>query len=159
MNVNNQATRVAIILVVFVLGIAAIAVFSGNKKADSNKDNTSSKIQKKSTSKKSESTTVKKTSYTYVAQPGDSYTLFARKAVQSYTRATGQKLSHAQIIYAETVLTQAAGSPVLNVGQKESFVESSLKSIIAKAGKLTDSQKALWDVYAQQANFDTSHVG
>ncbi len=97
--------------------------------------------------------------YTYTAQPGDSYSLMARKAIQTYGINNKVNLSEAQIIFAETNITQAAGSPVLTQGQKIEIKESTVKEWVEKAGSLSDAQKAAWDVYAQQANFNTDKVG
>lgn len=99
------------------------------------------------------------TTYTYVAQPGDSYSLIARKAIQTYGIINKVKLSNAQIIYAETLLTQEAGSPLLIEGQKVTIKESTIKSWVEKAQKLSDEEKAAWNVYAQGANFNTDNVG
>jgi hypothetical protein len=44
--------------------------------------------------------------YSYVAQSGDSYSLMARKAVQTYGLTSQTNLSQAQIIFAETSRTQ-----------------------------------------------------
>jgi hypothetical protein len=99
------------------------------------------------------------TVYHYVAQPGDSYSLIARKAVQTYGIVSKTKLSPAQIIFAETHITQAAGSPSLSVGQKVDVKESTVKSWVEKASKLSASEKAAWNVYAQGVNFNTDNVG
>lgn len=98
-------------------------------------------------------------SYEYTAQPGDSYTLMARKAIQTYGITSKTNLSQSQIIYAETLLTQEAGLPQLNVGQKVSIKESTVKSWVEKATKLTDAQKTAWDAYTAGVNFNTNDVG
>ena len=104
-------------------------------------------------------TTSSSSAYNYVAQPGDSYSLMARKAVQDYSKSNKSNLNQAQIIYAETTLTQAAGSPFLNEGQKVSIKKSDVKSAVDKAKKLTSAQIAAWNEYAVGADFDTSQVG
>lgn len=111
--------------------------------------------EKESTSQ----TTSKSNSYNYVAQPGDSYSLMARKAVQDYSKSNKSNLNQAQIIYAETTLTQAAGSPFLTEGQKVSIKKSDVKSAVDKAKKLSSAQITAWNEYAAGADFDTSHVG
>lgn len=98
-------------------------------------------------------------SYTYVAQKGDSYTLLARKAVQTYGITQKVNLTEGQIIFAETNLTKEAGSPKLGVGQEVTVNQDAVKSWVEKAGQLTDAQKAAWDYYAQFANFNTNAVG
>jgi hypothetical protein len=97
--------------------------------------------------------------YSYVAQPGDSYSLMSRKAVQTYGLKNKVNLSQAQIIYTETHLTQSAGSHDLNVGEKVSITESTIKSWVDKAQKLSDADEAAWNYYVQFANFNTNSVG
>jgi cytoskeletal protein RodZ len=83
--------------------------------------------------------------FDYVAQPGDSYSLMARKAVQ--------------IIFVETNLTLAAGSPVLNLGQQVSIDGNLVSEWIEKAQALTEEQQAEWQPYVDRANFNTNSVG
>lgn len=103
--------------------------------------------------------TTQTSNFNYVAQPGDSYSLMARKAIQTYGITNKVNLSNAQIIFAETNLTQAAGSPVLVKGQKVEIKQADVKNWIEKAQKLTKEQQAAWDVYAKNANFNTNNVG
>lgn len=98
-------------------------------------------------------------SFNYVAQPGDSFSLMARKAIQTYGINNKVNLSEAQIIFAETNITQTAGSPVLAQGQKVEINETTVKDWVEKAKSLTAEQQAAWDVYAKQANFNTNKVG
>ena len=98
-------------------------------------------------------------SYSYVAQPGDSYTKLARKAVQTYGAKYSVDISQAGIIFAETNLSQQAGSPQLNISQKVDIKESVVKDWVDKATRLSDAQKAAWGHYIQFVNFDTSQVG
>lgn len=97
--------------------------------------------------------------YNYTAQSGDSYTKIARKAVQTYGLRNKVNLSGAQIIFAETNLTQEASSPLLNLGQNVSVEEAKVKSWVEKAQKLTDSEKAAWDYYVQFVDFNTNAIG
>lgn len=97
--------------------------------------------------------------YSYVAQPGDSYTLMARKAVQTYGLKHDVKLSEAGILYAETHLTQQAGLPQLEIGQRVEISEAALAEWANLAQKLTEGQLASWGYYAQFANFNTDSVG
>lgn len=98
-------------------------------------------------------------SYDYVAQPGDSYSVLARKAVQTYGIENKVNLSQAQIIAAETWLTQAANSPILAEGQKVSIVKADVKKFVEQAQKLTAAQQALWQPYTVGVNFNTSNNG
>lgn len=97
--------------------------------------------------------------YKYVAQSGDSYTLMARKAIQTYGIKNKVKLSRAKIIAAETWMTQEAASPYLNLSQGVELKEASVKSYVEKAQKLTADQEAAWGAYVSGANFNTSAVG
>lgn len=98
-------------------------------------------------------------SYAYVAQPNDTYSQMARKAIQTYGINHEVSLSNAQIIYAETLMTQEAGSPVLNDGQEVSIDEATVQSWVEKAGDLTDSQKSAWEAYTVGVDFNTDNIG
>lgn len=97
--------------------------------------------------------------YVYTAQPGDSYTTMARKAIQTYGVRTDTKLTHAQIVAAETFLTQAARSPELLVGQKVTFKTDVVKMHIDKARKLDATAVTAWQMYVPCVDFETGHVG
>jgi len=98
-------------------------------------------------------------SYDYIAQPGDSYSLMARKAAQTYGIETSTNLSGAQIIFVETNLTKAVKSPRLNLGEKVSISRQLVSEWSEKAKSLTETQQAAWQVYANYANFNTNAVG
>ena len=98
-------------------------------------------------------------SYSYIAQPGDSYTKMARKAIQTYGKKAKVNISQAGIIFAETNLTIQAGSPILEISQKVEFKESVVKSWVEKALKLTDAEKSAWNYYVQFVNFNTDKIG
>ena len=97
--------------------------------------------------------------FDYVAQPNDSYSLMARKAVQTYGINNSVNLSGAQIIFVETNLTLVAGSPVLSLGQQVSIDGKLVSEWVTKAQALTEKQQALWQLYANSANFNTDTVG
>jgi hypothetical protein len=97
--------------------------------------------------------------YKYVAQPGDSYSKIARKAVQTYVKKNKLKFSNAKVIAAETWLTQDAGSPSLNRGQSIEVKENTVKTFVDKAQKLTSAAEARWNVYTVGVNFNTNAVG
>lgn len=101
----------------------------------------------------------KTATYSYVAQPGDSYSKIARKAVQTYGIKNEVDLSRSRILYAETNLTQAADSPQLIQGQKVEIPEATVKNWVDKAKDLKNDQAAKWDKYAVGVNFDTNNVG
>lgn len=97
--------------------------------------------------------------YSYVAQPGDTYTYMARKAVQTYGKKANVQLSLAQIVFAETNLTQQAGSPHVQSGQKVEVSEETVKQWVEKAKLLTAAESAAWNYYVQFVDFNTDHVG
>ena len=97
--------------------------------------------------------------YHYTAQPGDSYTKIARKAVQTYGIVEDVSLSQAQIIFAETVLTQRANEPLLNVGQEVSIGEELIAETVKNAEELSDEAEAAWEGYVASVDFNTDSVG
>lgn len=97
--------------------------------------------------------------YSYTAQEGDTYSQIARKAVQTHGIRENVKLTPAEIIFTETNLTQQAGSPVLEVGQKVTLEKSSIKEWAKKAEKLTDKEQAAWQVYVPYVDFNTDAIG
>lgn len=97
--------------------------------------------------------------YNYVAQAGDSYTVMARKAAQTYGKKYSVNLSLAQIVYIETKLTQAAGSPYLNQGDAIGIAEATIKQWVDKAQALGADEQAAWNYYVQFVDFNTDGVG
>lgn len=97
--------------------------------------------------------------YKYVAQPGDSYTKMARKAVQTYGIKHNVKLTLAGIVFAETNMTKEAGSPQINAGQQVEISEDTVKIWTDQAQKLTAGQQTAWSHYVQFVDFNTDHVG
>lgn len=103
--------------------------------------------------------TTTKNPYAYTAREGDSYSVLARKAVQTYGILNHVKLSPAQIVAAETFLTSQAGFPELNVGQAVTFNQADVKAAIKQAQALTPAQLAAWQVYVPYVDFDTRDNG
>lgn len=97
--------------------------------------------------------------FVYKAQTGDSYTKIARKAVQTYGINNNVNLSEAQIVFAETSITMAAGSPELEVGQEVKLSNDSVKKYVEAAQKLSKSEQAAWNVYVPYVDFNTNSVG
>lgn len=97
--------------------------------------------------------------YDYTTKADDSYSVLARKAIQTYGINHKVNLAGSQIIFAETGMTQEAGSPELAVGQKVSISESTVKAWIEKAQKLSDTEKQAWNYYVQFVNFNTNSNG
>lgn len=97
--------------------------------------------------------------YTYTAKSGDSYTVLARKAVQTYGINNSVNLTPAEIIFVETNLTQAAGEPLLDVGEDVTVDGNLVAEWVKKAQELTEAQEALWQQYVSGVDFDTSNNG
>lgn len=97
--------------------------------------------------------------YNYVAQPGDSYTLMARKATQTFGITEDVSLSKAQIIFTETNLTQAAGSPLLNLDEKVEIDKGLVSEWVERAQELSEDEEAAWSTYAEGIDFNTDSVG
>jgi hypothetical protein len=97
--------------------------------------------------------------YSYTAQPGDSYSLMARKAVQTYGKKYKVNLSGAKILFAEAHLALAAGMPYLDLDQKVEMPESLVKQWVDSAQKLSPTEEAAWNYYTQFVDFNTNRVG
>lgn len=97
--------------------------------------------------------------YTYSAQAGDTYTQIARKAIQTYGLENNLTLTPAEIIFAETNLTQEAGAEELAIGQEVSVSGELVKKWIDTAGQLSEAEQATWDVYVSFVDFNTDRVG
>lgn len=97
--------------------------------------------------------------YSYTAQPRDSYTKMARKAVQTYGIVNKVNLSQAGIVFAETNLTLAAGSPELAEGQKVELKVEDVHQWVDKAQNLSDAKEKAWSAYVRFVNFNTNNVG
>ena len=97
--------------------------------------------------------------YEYIAQPGDSYSKMARKAAQTYGLKYKKDLGVARIIYIETNMTNAAGSPFLKLGEKVEIKESNIKLWVQKSMKLSAQDLIAWGSYAPYINFNTDNVG
>lgn len=97
--------------------------------------------------------------YSFVAQPGDSYSLMARKAVQIYGIETDTQIGGAGVLFAETNLTNSAGGPLLNEGQTVTISKASVKEWFDKAAKLSAEEKANWAYYIPFVDFNTNSVG
>lgn len=90
-------------------------------------------------------------SYTFVAQPGDAYCLFARSAISDYNKANNLNLTGAQRIAAETFIISDAGFPRLTIGQQVTFSHDTIKNAVDKAMSLSPSQLDNWQPYADLA--------
>lgn len=64
--------------------------------------------------------------FTFVAQPGDSYTLLARQAIASYLDQNQISATNQQKLIAEINLTNSAGAPYLEIGDQISIQSSDI---------------------------------
>lgn len=148
--------KLSAIVLVFALSIAAAAVLQPKATAhETGKPHEEQIAQAQTNNQPTPAGVV----YSYISQPGDSYTLMARKAVQTYGLKNKVNLSQAKILFAETNLTLKAGSPSLAVGQKVNISENDVKEWADKATKLTAAQEAAWNAYNVGVNFNTNAVG
>lgn len=155
MNIKLSATPIAVIVTLIIATVAvSLAVLTSPASAHEGHEHEEEVVTQAADKK-----TTSDTTYKYVAQAGDSYSKLARKAVQTYGLKHKVNLAGSQIVYAETHLTQEAGSPLLNLGQEVSVSEKTVKSWVEKAQKLSDADKANWNAYTSDVNFNTNAVG
>lgn len=140
----------AIIVIVASLAFGGLLFYSANK--PSGTANPEIKISDANNGEQSKSQATPN-DYSYTAQPGDSYTLLARKAVQSYTKTLSMNIPKARIIAAETILTQNAGSPELEVGQKVTLKKSDISKAVQKTKTLSPEELAAWETYVPYVQF------
>lgn len=155
--------RPIIILALLVVGIAAVvginALVSDNDEPANPGEQTTQEQAQSENNDEDEQESATATEYKYTAQAGDSYTEIARKAVQAYNTAKQANITEAAIVFAETNLTQAAGSPLLEIGQAVEIKETDLVAIVERAKNLTAAQAAAWSKYVRFVNFNTDKVG
>ncbi len=137
--------------------LAAIPFAAGvyTEQASAQQQNNQSQEQQEESKEENEQSD----NYKYTAQTDDSYSLMARKAIQTYGINNNVNLSQAQIIYAETMLTQEAGSPELIEGQSVNIQQTTVKNWIEKAQKLSEADEAAWNEYTAGVDFNTDNVG
>lgn len=154
MQTQTKKRNIATMIAMSVVSLMAVAVVANGQTYAQDTEATTTQEKTTTTAQPAKPTT-----YDFVAKPGDSYTVMARKSVQTQANKDKLKLSNEQIVFAETNLTLLAGSPSLEVGQEVKIDRATVKSWVEKATKLTDEQKAAWTPYTVNVNFDTSNVG
>lgn len=153
MNIRTITAVPTVIVLSVILAVLLITVLHTPASAHSDTEDHQQAAATKEDDKKSTA------NYNYVAQPGDSYSKIARKAIQTYGIKNKVSLSQGRILYAETNLTQEAGSPSLLQGQKVEIKESTVKNWVDKAKALSQNQAAQWNAYLAGVNFNTNAVG
>ena len=87
--------------------------------------------------------------YEYVAGTGESYTALARRSVAKLDA----KLTLAERVAAETKLSEEAGMPSLEIGQRVSLKKDDISAALKWAKGLTAEEKAAWQYYADQVSW------
>jgi flagellar biosynthesis component FlhA len=77
--------------------------------------------------------------HTFTAAAGDSFTGFARTAIAEYATTEKLQLSDAQKLAAEVSLVNAAGAPLLEVGQKVEIAPEKVVAALEVAGVVATS--------------------
>ena len=142
-----------------------VAASQDEKKADdtasdkSNPKQDTDKSDEDAKQKEEDSAEDTNDTYAYTAQPGDSYSVLARKAVQTYGLVNNVKLSLAEILAAEAKLTTDASAEYLNEAQSVNISQSDVKAAIDHAQGLSDDEEAAWAEYVPYVDFDTRKNG
>jgi len=114
------------------------------KTETANKANT---VEQKDTAKKDDSNTqpaakeqqpeakvTPQDSYAYTAKSGDSYTALARDGIAQYAKAKKIEVTAAQQLQAEVELVNAAGAPLLDIGQTVGITKDAVAQALQTAG-------------------------
>ena len=73
-------------------------------------------------------------SYAYTAKSGDSYTALARDAIAQYAKAKKIDMTAGQLLRTEVELVNAAGAPLLEIGQSVSITRDAVAQALQTAG-------------------------
>lgn len=73
-------------------------------------------------------------SYAYTVKSGDSYTALARDAIAQYAKTMKIEVTAVQQLQAEVELVNAAGAPLLDIGQRVSITEDAVAQALRAAG-------------------------
>ncbi len=116
-------------------------------KTEPQKTDTADKVDQKDTVKKDDSNAQPVTkeeqpetkvtpqdSYAYTAKSGDSYTALARDAIAQYAKAKKIDTTAEQLLRAEVELANAAGAPLLEIGQSVSITKDAVAQALQIAG-------------------------
>ena len=122
---------------------------SGEKKEDEKTDEESKKDEKSDESSDAKQEDKDNTSssasssgaqaHVFTAVAGDSFTGFARTAIAEYATTEKLQLSDAQKLTAEVSLVNAAGAPLLEVGQKVEITPEKVVAALEVAGVVATS--------------------
>lgn len=98
------------------------------------------------------------TAYEYVARPGDSLSILARKSLQLYAKAKNIELSPATTMYCENNVATRLGNRRLEINERVSIPFDLLQQYIVSSRSLNAGQLAAWDNYARNTSFDLSDL-
>jgi hypothetical protein len=94
------------------------------------------------TPEKSPEKTASAGEHTFTAAAGDSYTGFARQAVDEYADAHNLQLTDAERLDAEVALANDAGAPYLEIGQNVTIADSAVAAALPAQTETTDTDSA-----------------
>ena len=81
-------------------------------------------------------------------------------AAQNKSEVKNKKdIGKARIVAIETKLTESAGWPLLEIGQKVKLEEDTIAKAIENAMKLNDKDLLAWQTYVPFVDFYTNNVG
>lgn len=147
-----------IVILAYAIGIAAaLMIVSSQAIAHAGEEHSEEKVAQTDENKSDDQNN--DDSYTYKAQAGDSYSVMARKAVQTYGIDNKVNLTQAGIVFAETQITNEANPELLNEGQEVKISKVTVKKYVEEAGKLSEAQQKAWGYYVQFVDFNTDSVG
>ena len=127
--------QTALILAAILLAFSLFSAFlyfnttpDSNLTSSRSKSTSSTKATTKTTTKTTDGANTKAATntFTFTAQPGDSYTLFARQAIASYLEQHQISATDQQKLIAEINLTNHAGAPYLEIGDQISIQSSDI---------------------------------
>lgn len=158
---QHRVTLAVLVVIVALIGVGIAINMSQQSADDTKKKEETAKQQKQKEAAKKEAEAEREAakkeaaskSYSYTTSVGDSYTALARQSVQDYAKANGVELSHAQVIAAETTLTQQAGAPVLDVDQTVTLKNADVKKAVDGAKNLDAASLAAWEAYVPYVVF------
>jgi len=99
-------------------------------------------------------------SYDYEVQPDSNQTLLVRRSLQLYDAADDAlALNPAQTVYAETHVVRSMGSrPLIHPGDNLSILAELVGRYARSSQDLSPQALAAWQVYADSARFEISHI-
>ncbi|MDX1766105.1 MAG: hypothetical protein R3313_04100 [Candidatus Saccharimonadales bacterium] len=169
MLVTNFSFKTAVVLLgLFGLLIIGVGIFSLPVVAQSAQiddepvivDTTADQTEQESVSEPvAEPTASLPESFDYVAEECNNLTLLVRKSLQIYDAQTEDvELTSAQIIYAETNVTQKMGSFMLDIGDEVSVPRELVDEFATSSQDLSPGTLAAWDSYTPTVDFELDDI-